>query len=395
MSERIRRLVFLVTLILAGVAGFFLAQPDLGTDHQTVSGPVTTPVFGICEAPADPGETGANEVSLESPLVVVEDTQSVRSLKDRFRQELLDTGLDRREIYEAYVYRIGANGILDVIEEEACHGQGHALGRVVFAESSNLEEALGVCGARCTSGCMHGVLMEAFAIEGDQHVTNLDVRNKLKAVCGNQAMQKHHKLGACVHGVGHALMVLSGYDRATGIKECELYEDPNLIYFCATGGYMEYLFDRRDRGKLESIAIDPCQDEKRFPAACYRYRMRINAKYLARRNLGMPELMSLCEPLEGLQRLGCFHGIGNAVREMVYSVPGLLDDLCSMANMDESKMCIEGVVEKLSETKPKTAQAACESFPVESRQRSICESTIQYGMYSLIKDYRDYFRVAE
>ncbi|PYO54765.1 MAG: hypothetical protein DMD83_21740 [Candidatus Rokuibacteriota bacterium] len=45
--------------------------------------------------------------------------------------------------------------------------------------------------------------------------------------------------GNCAHGVGHAILILSGYDLGEALKHCAAFESAPLTYYCATGVFME------------------------------------------------------------------------------------------------------------------------------------------------------------
>src|SRR5262249_12732865 len=68
------------------------------------------------------------------------------------------------ELVEKYLPLVGASALLDVLEDTypTCHGQAHDLGKALFITSHDLGAALRTCGARCTSGCMHGAVAAAF-----------------------------------------------------------------------------------------------------------------------------------------------------------------------------------------------------------------------------------------
>jgi len=62
-----------------------------------------------------------------------------------------------------------------------CHSEAHDLGKV-FAQVGELGPAVQLCGNRCTSGCLHGVLTEAFLGSVGQenaghHVTLPDMKH--------------------------------------------------------------------------------------------------------------------------------------------------------------------------------------------------------------------------
>jgi len=66
-----------------------------------------------------------------------------------------------------------------------------------------------VCGDRCTSGCLHGILSEAFlASTGPEtpreSVRSADVKPTLKTICEGKAITDAYQPGNCAHGLGTA-----------------------------------------------------------------------------------------------------------------------------------------------------------------------------------------------
>src|SRR2546422_39164 len=104
--------------------------------------------------PATPGEAA---------LFV--DPARVQRERAEFVVKLSTASQPFRPLYEAYLDRIGANGILDGIEQlwPLCHDAAHDLGKLIHEKVRNVGAGLKVCSDRCNSGCMHGVLMGAFS----------------------------------------------------------------------------------------------------------------------------------------------------------------------------------------------------------------------------------------
>jgi hypothetical protein len=187
---------------------------------------------------------------------------------------------DRRRLYESYLKVIGANGILDGIEKVSpkCHSEAHDAGKVIFAEIRDIGRSLRVCADRCFSGCMHGVLMEAFAgatpePRSRRHVDLAAIKRVMNDTCyHNAVMISSYSPGDCAHGVGHALMVVTGYDIPRAVQACAGFQDRAMTYYCATGAYMEYVTERDLEDSKRKSLFYPC-DTYDYPAACARYKM--------------------------------------------------------------------------------------------------------------------------
>ena len=156
-----------------------------------------------------------------------------------------------------------------------------------------------------------------------------------------------YRTGDCVHGVGHAMMYLSDYDVPKALEYCSLFESDPLDYYCSTGAFMEYVatFDVRDN-ETNSLFY-PC-DQSDYPAACFRYKLGYVVQRYYTEGKQLKEIIEGCLELEGKYRLGCFHGIGNALVGSIQSDQVDFGDVCSFGTKDDQYMCIEGAIERMA-----------------------------------------------
>ena len=311
-----------------------------------------------------------------------------------FIEKLMRTGKDKRPLYEAYLDVIGANGILAGIEEvwPRCHAEAHDAGRVIFARVRDLGSSLRICTDRCATGCMHGVLTEAFAGATDNTVSNGQVNLGLMMRAMHEGCYKNAEMvssrpGNCAHGIGHALMVHAQYNIPEAIEACAGFPEPAMRYYCATGAYMEYVteYDTED-AKSKSLHY-PC-DTYDYPAACSRYKMYYVAQRYYKANRSVEDLVHECATLTGKFRLGCFHGLGNAHMWLIASGQISIKSVCGHGTDDERFMCLEGAMERMGQYYEKTALAVCEQL--EGQDRQVCFTAVENKMYNMKKDYTLY-----
>lgn len=346
-------------------------------------------------------ENNAGEFSEQSSnsesLFIAPD--SVRVEQAEFIQKLRSTGHDKRQLYEEYLGIIGANGILAGIETvwPKCHNEAHDLGKIIFAETQDIAQGLRICSNKCLTGCMHGVLMEAFTgalDEKEGHVDPAKLKPLMKNVCfNNSEMMSSYGPGECAHGVGHAIMFLSGYDIAEALQGCAEFDDEKMEYYCATGGYMEYTVERdKEDAKTKSLFY-PC-DTFGHPAACARGKVGLVATryYLKLRSLEgvLQALVQDCERFTGKFRRGCFHGIGNAYSGFISSNTISLQKVCSHGSEEEQIMCIEGAMQYMGKYAAEKTAAVCEQLEVERKE--LCLSASKQKLYSLEADLTLYFK---
>lgn len=322
--------------------------------------------------------------------------------REGFQRLLRATGRgskgNKRALYEEYIDVIGANGILEGIEGlwPKCHSEAHALGQVIHARVEDIGLGLRICADGCYSGCMHGVLMEAFAAAKDPddpegHIDVGRVEALMNELCSKETtMTSSYSPGDCAHGIGHALMVLADYDVPEGVALCGGFNADSMDYYCATGAYMEYVteHDKTDAKDSNTSIFYPC-DRGEYPAACARYK----AVHVIRRHYGRKgtteELLEECRKLEGKYRLGCFHGLGNAHMSRILKGRVSLEDLClSESTEEEQFVCIEGAMERMAKYHELKAQKICRKL--QGRPKEICLTAAARGMYNMDKDFRLY-----
>lgn len=343
----------------------------------------------VDEIVIDDHEMGESSNQISELLFV--DPGQVTEKQSEFIAELSKTAKNKRPLYEKYIDVIGANGVLDGVEKlwPKCHSEAHDLGKVIYAKLNDIGQGLGVCADRCYSGCMHGVLMEAFSAyqdtdDAEGHVDMEKLKPAMNELCfGNEKMASSYSPGDCAHGLGHALMFLSGYNIREAIEGCKLFESNHMIYYCATGAYMEYVTENDKKDAATKTLLYPC-DTFDFPAACFRYKWVHVASRHYKNNGTLIDLRKECEKLDGKFRLGCFHGLGNGHMSAIATGRIKISDICLNGSEDEKFVCIEGAIERIAKYHKTLALKACETL--EGKYNDICFKAIDHGMYNMDKD---------
>jgi hypothetical protein len=310
---------------------------------------------------------------------------------------------DRRHagaLYEKFLPRIGANGLREGIKTvlPTCHDEAHDLGKVIFSHLRDVGASLESCADACASGCMHGVLMQFFTdgrtTDGSPHqhsaqLTAADVASRIPTFCESQSLTRMYLPGDCAHGVGHAVMFLSKYDISAGIGLCERFPTYALRYYCATGAYMEYRLVRSPADYRTHGGLYPC-DSALYPAACFRYVMTNTVQWHFAKGGTLETLESQCAGLSGKYRLGCFHGIGNALAGRISRGRITVADVCGFGSREDKTVCVEGAMERLGKFTPAIAAERCE--PLTDWRREVCQAAASRKMYDLSKSFAMYQR---
>ncbi len=328
------------------------------------------------------------------------DPATVKEERMRFQETLKAWGRTtggKRSLYQQHIDIIGANGVLDAIEAlwPKCHSEAHDLGKIIYADVRDISIALRVCRDGCYSGCMHGVLMEAFAGARDTddpegHVDVTVVKEMMDDICSeNKTMTAAYSPGDCAHATGHALMVLADYDVPEAVGWCDEFDSAHMRYYCATGAYMEYVTEKNvDDVKAKKNTLYPCETN-RYPAACMRYKMVHVVARLVRKATDVPQMAKACHALKDPNRLGCMHGMGNGFMGLVASGKIALMRVCT-GEADEQAACIDGAMERMAKYHPERAEEVCESLKDRFVNERSCREAIERGMYDMKKDLTPY-----
>jgi hypothetical protein len=306
-----------------------------------------------------------------------------------------------RSLYERYLDKIGANGLIDGItaQNPTCHDEAHDLGKAIYAKLRDVGTSLRTCQNACYSGCMHGVLMGFFADAGgkplqkgdgadDDHVEFEDVVGKVSTICDDGEMARMYRRGDCAHGVGHALMYLSDYDVAKAVAGCDAFAEYGMRYYCATGAYMEYVTTHDMADATTKPTYFPC-DENAYPAACFRYKLpQVLDRDLASGKSPLV-VVTACENYEGKVRLGCFHGIGNAAMGMLAKGMVKLGKVCGAGDDADQRVCIEGAMERMAKYHPAIASKTCDTLE-DGWRKDLCRVAVARKMYALDRSFDDY-----
>jgi hypothetical protein len=241
---------------------------------------------------------------------------------------------------------------------------------------------------RCTTGCTHGVLKQAFlGARGSpfKHATLADVRPRIREICARDGAAAEVEPGNCAHGVGHALLVLTGGDLGGALGHCGAFSRRALAYYCASGVFMEYVTTGAPPPAGAS-AHHPCDAHAEYPPACYKY-----AAWRILQERGTVESAAAdCLALAPSVRRGCFYGLGSTQMKELDQSPEKLGSVCALGEAADRTMCVHGAIEILAAYRPFAAATACGSL--DGELADACRVAVREGRYGLGKPFHLYFR---
>jgi hypothetical protein len=274
------------------------------------------------------------------------------------------------------IFTVGTEKALEVLartEQQAppgfsCHRAAHSMGAAALARAKGDVASAFVDGSPvCASGFYHGVLERSFAgVEDDE------LGGKARELCADPDLAAAPFLQyQCLHGLGHGLMIYTGYDLPLALKSCDALEDQYGQQSCGGGVFMEN-FNTSYGAVSEYLRKDdliyPCNEaEERYKYACYQLvTARIRPHEPTWRGVARQ-----CRRSERGWVTVCFESMGRDVSGEAGRDPAKARRSCRAAGPNEMD-CLYGVVREIANADgaPDRAAAFCDGL--EPGQRARC-----------------------
>lgn len=253
-------------------------------------------------------------------------------------------------------YRQGAKPALKLFEAQIvanqnvkadCHRIVHTIGSAAFARyDGNVARTFAVGSATCASGYYHGILERAFV--------GVNTKSKLvdvaRRLCSGSGVRRRGFLDyQCQHGLGHGLMIQTGYDLPLSLSICARLATRWDDIVCTGGVFMENVTTRfgfRSRWLSEDDPLYPCArialGNRR---ACY---LRAAVRVIAFHKNDFAKAARTCGALAPEWARACFRGYGrDVVNEARYS-PTKIISLCRFAGRNRDD-CLYGAARTVAD----------------------------------------------
>ncbi len=254
----------------------------------------------------------------------------------------LDECSDQRCVEQAYgniAYRQGAKAALRRFDAQyadesdpACHRVAHTIGSAAFARNrGNVARTFANGSATCWSGYYHGVLERAL----------LDVRGyqpeRLAAVARDLCDDREVRTVAwlayqCLHGLGHGLMITTGYDLPRSLRVCNRLGGSWDRESCKGGVFMENIstsYGFRSRWLRDDDPVYPCSAvAPRDKAVCYQL---VTSRVLQVVGPDWERVAEACAGVEAGWVASCFESMGRDVSGQSHRDPQEIAEACAAA----------------------------------------------------------------
>ncbi len=168
-------------------------------------------------------------------------------------------------------YREGPKAALALLDERVasgvipgdgkCHRIAHTIGAASLARfDGNVARSFANGSASCWSGFYHGVLERSLATV--RSFTAQALGAKVRKLCADRSFRSSPWLGdQCVHGIGHGLMISTGYSLPLSLRVCDRLDVAFDRVSCKGGAFMENVassYGFRSRWLRDDDPLYPC-----------------------------------------------------------------------------------------------------------------------------------------
>jgi hypothetical protein len=258
----------------------------------------------------------------------------------------------------------------DKIVAADCHRIAHMIGSASLAHfRGNVALTYSRGSASCASGYYHGILERAFArVDTERGLVRV-----ARSICRGAGVRRMGFLDyQCAHGLGHGLMIQTGYDLPTALAVCGQLPTRWDEVSCTGGVFMENgstVYGLRSPWVKDDDPIYPCNHIKlRDKASCY---LRVTTQVLRTNHFNWPNTAARCRAVPLRWRLYCFRSYGRDAANAVMGKVGPVLRLCRMAGNGKGD-CLYGAARSIADRDANANHAATLCRQVGPAQSPSC-----------------------
>ena len=244
--------------------------------------------------------------------------------------------------------------------EGNCHRIVHMIGSAALARyEGNVAKAFAEGSASCWSGYYHGILSHAFT---DVELNELGPASR--GLCDDEEIRRTDYLAyQCVHGLGHGLMIYTGYNLPLALETCDELATDWDQSSCSGGVFMENVtpsLGATTQWVKDDDPVYPCNFvAKRHKYYCY---LMVTSRILALNGYDWEDTAATCRGVEKNWVSICFQSYGRDASGSTRQDPAEIVRLCGLAARWASD-CIYGAARDVTSN---DANA--------TRSREVCEA---------------------
>ena len=267
--------------------------------------------------------------------------------------------------------------------EGNCHRIVHMIGSAALARyHGNVAKAFAEGSASCWSGYYHGILERAFiGAELDE------LGPTARRLCEDEQIRETDYLAyQCVHGLGHGLMIYSGYNLPLSLETCDELATEWDQSSCSGGVFMENIsssYGFTSQWLKDDDPEYPCNSvAKRHKYYCY---LMVTSRMLTVNGYDWEQTATACREVDENWVAICFQSYGRDASGSTRQDAGEIVRLCGLADRWEGD-CIYGAARDITsnDAGAQRARGLCET--AAARLRDICFDGIGTILASLSAD---------
>jgi hypothetical protein len=261
-----------------------------------------------------------------------------------------------------------------------CHRIAHMIGSASLSfYKGNVARTYANGSPSCASGYYHGILERAFA----NVFTHRGLIRAARSLCSGAGVRRMGFLDyQCTHGLGHGLMIQTGYDLPMSLAICGSLRTRWDEVSCTGGAFMENgstVYGLRSSWLKDSNPLYPCPVVKlRNRASCY---LRVTTQVLNTTRYNWPMTARTCGSLARRWRPYCYRSYG---RDTVNYAGGRADSILRLCGFTQSGegQCLYGAARTMADRDAQTANASafCHRAPLALRGRCFAGLGVVVGL---------------
>jgi hypothetical protein len=242
------------------------------------------------------------------------------------------------QAYGNIAYRSGPKRALAALEERtefasnSCHRIAHNIGSASLARyEGNVGRTFAEGFSDCFSGYYHGVLERSLVNVKSYKASALGA--VARGLCDDEEIRVVQELEYhCLHGLGHGLMITSGYSLPLSLEVCDFVEVEWAARACNGGVFMENFFTSygvQSPWVREDDPVYPCNfvdEEDKQP--CYQL---VTSRVLRVVGVDWERTAEICASVEKGWVAACFESYGRDASGQTHRDAEEILDICAIA----------------------------------------------------------------
>ena len=255
--------------------------------------------------------------------------------------------------------------------DPSCHRIAHTIGAASLVRyEGNVARTFAEGSSSCFSGYYHGVLERALIGVKSRDPDKLG--GVARDLCDDpQVLVSRWMAYQCFHGLGHGLMITTGYGLPLSLDACERISTYLDRTSCKSGVFMENIsssYGVRSRWIDDEDPVYPCNSiERDDKITCYGM---VTSRILRVIGLDWEKTAEICAGVEKRFVSTCFRSMGRDISGQTHRDPDEIVALCNVAGQYGAEgACISAAAMDMTSnyTSGKQAAMLCEAAPMETR----------------------------